>query len=151
MDKLGPRVKTKGRGHRGGAGLSGGGSGAMDTDGARSATAGRTRGGAKPAKSVEGWIIFVSGLHQEAGEDDVLDKFSDFGSVKNVRVELEKRTGFARGYALVEFAEQGEAQAAIEGMDGQPLLGQNIAVDWAFTKPQGGGGSGGRGRKGGRR
>lgn len=31
--------------------------------------------GAGGIKSIEGWVIFVTGIHQEAGEDQVLDVF----------------------------------------------------------------------------
>jgi RNA-binding protein 8A len=98
--------------------------------------------------AVEGYILVVTNVHEEAGEDQILDAFSDYGTVKNVALNLDKRTGYAKGYALVEFGTRGEAERAREGMDGKAVLGKEVRVDFAFVKE---GGSGGGGEGGGRR
>lgn len=76
----------------------------------------------------------MANVHQEAQEDDILDAFSDFGDVKNIHVNLDRRTGFVKGYALIEYEKKEEATSAIKGMNGKKLLDQTISVDWAFMK-----------------
>eukprot|EP01035_Chromulina_nebulosa_P018644 gene18644-24385_t len=126
------RPKTKGRGHQ------------MDVEDYDNKEEGRGgffesipqasgRSGSA-AMSIEGWIIFVTNVHAEAQEEDILDKFSDFGDVKNINVNLDRRTGFVKGYALIEFEKYEDALKAINNMNGKELLGQSVNVSWAFVK-----------------
>ncbi|EJP63272.1 RNA recognition domain-containing protein [Beauveria bassiana ARSEF 2860] len=116
----------------------------------------QTHGKATAVRSIEGWIIIVTNVHEEADEETIQDTFGEFGEVKNLHLNLDRRSEPVsptaqhanqwQGYALIEFATLEEARAAIDGANGTKMLDQTIQVDFAFVRPPPGkGGRGGRG------
>ncbi|KAG9083370.1 hypothetical protein FRC07_013928 [Ceratobasidium sp. 392] len=125
-------VRKRGRGFRNQAGAGGN---AEEVTYDRLDTEQKDTNTGTAARSVEGWIVLVTNVHEEATEDDVQDKFADYGDIKNLHLNLDRRTGYVKGYALVEYETHREAKNAIEKLNGTPLLEQNIECDFAFIRP----------------
>ncbi|CAO3592821.1 unnamed protein product [Absidia cylindrospora] len=79
-------------------------------------------------------VVIVRGIHEEADEDALTEKFSDFGAIKDVHFNLDRRTGYVKGYALIKYETRREAQLAVDEGNDTKFLGQQIQVDFAFGK-----------------
>ena len=106
--------------------------------------------------------LYVGNLPYTVRDEDLQQAFGAFGSVNSAKVMMERDTGRSKGFGFVEMGSDAEAQAAIEGMNGQSLGGRSLVVNEArpmearpprtggFGGPRGGGGGyGGGGGEGG--
>ncbi|KAK2743172.1 RNA-binding protein 8a [Colletotrichum kahawae] len=110
----------------------------------------QTHGRATAVRSIEGWIVMVTNVHEEADEETIQDKFGEYGEIKNLHLNLDRRSGYVKGYALIEYATLSEARAAINDAHETKLLDQTVYVDFAFVRPPPGGKGGANARGGAR-
>ncbi len=96
--------------------------------------------------------LYVGNLAYSVRDDSLQQAFSQFGTVTSAKVMMDRDTGRSKGFGFVEMGSDAEAQAAINGMNGQPLEGRPLVVNEARpreARPGGGGGYGGGGGGGG--
>ncbi len=102
--------------------------------------------------------LYVGNLAYTVRDQDLQDAFSQFGAVSSAKVMMDRDTGRSKGFGFVEMGTDAEAQAAVNGMNGQSLSGRAIVVNEArpreerpagFRSPYGGSGGGGAGGGGG--
>jgi cold-inducible RNA-binding protein len=98
--------------------------------------------------------LYVGNLPYSVRDEDLQQAFGAYGAVNSAKVMMERDTGRSKGFGFVEMGSDAEAQAAVEGMNGQSLGGRSLVVNEARpmeARPPrtGGGGFGGGRREGG--
>jgi RNA recognition motif-containing protein len=100
--------------------------------------------------------LYVGNLAYSVRDESLQQAFSQYGTVVSAKVMMDRETGRSKGFGFVEMGTDAEAQAAINGMNGQALEGRAIVVNEARPREErpggfrsGGGGGGGYGGGGG--
>ena len=75
--------------------------------------------------------LYVGNLPYSVRDEDLQQSFGQFGAVTSAKVMMERDTGRSKGFGFVEMGSDAEAQAAITGMNGQPLGGRSVVVNEA--------------------
>lgn len=74
--------------------------------------------------------IYVGNLPWSAGDQELEDLFSQFGSVQRSRVILDRETGRSRGFGFVEMDDDG-GRKAIDQLNGQEMDGRALRINEA--------------------
>jgi cold-inducible RNA-binding protein len=106
--------------------------------------------------------MYVGNLPFTATEDDVRALFTDYGTVTDIHLPMDRDSGRPRGFAFVTMDSQTAMNEAIRGLNEKDFQGRNLTINEARPKEDrpayggggggggyGGGGGGGRGGKGG--
>jgi len=89
--------------------------------------------------------LYVGNLAYSVRDESLQAAFSQFGSVSSAKVMMDRETGRSKGFGFVEMGSDAEAQAAINGMNGQSLEGRPVVVNEARPREERPGGFGGGG------
>jgi cold-inducible RNA-binding protein len=90
--------------------------------------------------------LYVGNLSYSVNDEQLHQRFSEFGTVKSAKVMMDRDTGRSKGFGFVEMDSDAQAQAAIRGMNGQSVDGRAITVNEARPKEARPGGGYGRSR-----
>ena len=90
--------------------------------------------------------LYVGGLPYRTTNEELSDTFSEAGEVTSASIIMDKMTGRSKGFGFVEFANDADADKAVEMFHGKDFGGRNLTVNEARPqedRPRTGGGAGG--------
>lgn len=78
--------------------------------------------------------IYVGNLPFEVDQKDVVEVFTEYGTIKRVHFPIDRETGKKRGFAFVEMDKPEQEAAAIAALDGAQWMGRELKVNQAREK-----------------
>ncbi|MGF1451649.1 MAG: RNA-binding protein [Opitutales bacterium] len=75
--------------------------------------------------------IYVGNLPYETEDNELADVFAEFGSVTKATIIMDRETGRSKGFGFVTMPDDGEAENAIENLNGADFGGRPLKVNAA--------------------
>ena len=75
--------------------------------------------------------IYVGNLPYSIDRDQLREIFAAYGEVAAARIVNDRETGRSKGFGFVEMADNAQAQAAIEALNGSDIGGRKAVVNEA--------------------
>ncbi|MDP3947836.1 MAG: RNA-binding protein [bacterium] len=75
--------------------------------------------------------LYIGGLPYSTTDSELVEYFSQAGTVSSANVIVDKMTGRSRGFGFVEMANDSEADRAIETYNGKEFGGRTLIVNEA--------------------
>lgn len=86
--------------------------------------------------------IYVGNLSWNLKDQDLAGLFTPYGEVSSAKIVMDKFTNRSKGFGFVEMANDEQAQAAINDLNGAEVDGRNLVVNESRPKEGGAGGGG---------
>lgn len=96
----------------------------------------RAAGAAEREKNEVGTKVYCGNISFETTKETLTEEFTKFGSVLDVYLPVDTRTGFKRGFAFIRMENEADATAAIENMNGMLLEGRTVEVNISLPRGQ---------------
>jgi RNA recognition motif-containing protein len=87
--------------------------------------------GSRPSSAEPTKFLFIGNIPYEATDAELNKMFRELQNVEDVRVAVDRVTGWPRGFAHADFADVESAKRALEKLSGFELNGRPLRVDYA--------------------
>ncbi len=87
-------------------------------------------------KRINKMNIYVGNISADTSEDDLRQAFEAHGRVDTVKIITDRYSRESRGFAFIEMPTKAEALAAINGLNGGEIKGNNIVVNEARPRAE---------------
>ena len=80
--------------------------------------------------------IYVGNLPYSIDRDQLREIFAAYGDVAAARIVTDRETGRSKGFGFVEMADNAQAQAAIDALNGSDIGGRKAVVNEARPREE---------------
>ncbi len=80
--------------------------------------------------------IYVGNLSYNLSDNDLQQKFAEFGAVSSAKIIEDRDTGRSKGFGFVEMPNDDEGAKAIEGLNGTDVDGRSLTVNEARPREE---------------